>query len=155
MSKVVAIAGSAGACTAMREILSALPADFPSPILYLQHMNSSHLATLAGRFQYSRALKVRCARRDECLTEGVVYVCSPGSDCTIRRDNSNALAHTVSFRTIDHFLASVAAVHEQRLVAVLLSGGGSDGAAGIRVVHATHGTGMRERWKPNRHSRRD
>ena len=36
---LVAVAGSAGGSVAMREILARLPADFPSPILYVQHLN--------------------------------------------------------------------------------------------------------------------
>ena len=47
-SRVVAIAGSAGACAGMCETLSGLPADFPAPILYLQHLNVSHLESLVA-----------------------------------------------------------------------------------------------------------
>jgi two-component system chemotaxis response regulator CheB len=44
---LVAVAGSTGGSVAMRKVLARLPADFPVPILYLQHLSRSTRSELA------------------------------------------------------------------------------------------------------------
>jgi len=60
---VVAVAGSAGGIRAMPQILAGLPADFPAPILYCQHLNGSRCDLLQEVLQWPTFLRMRWARQ--------------------------------------------------------------------------------------------
>lgn len=141
---LVAIAGSAGGGVALREILAQLPADFPAPILYLQHLSASHLSTLADVLQFRTVLQVRWAQQGDRLRAGVVYLCPAGYAFLVRPDGTLTLAPTATRREAlhgaDRFFASVAASYAHRAVAIVLSGAGWDGTEGVCSVHARHGT---------------
>jgi hypothetical protein len=141
---VVAVAGSAGASTAMREILAGLPADFPAAILYLQHQGTEHAGVLAEVLQWSTVLPVRRARPGDAMEAGVVHVCPPGFTLLVQPGGVLALAPTPTRREAlqgaDRFLVSVAASCGARAVAVVLSGAGRDGSEGVCAVRARHGT---------------
>jgi hypothetical protein len=141
---LAAIAGSAGAIRAMRTILSNLPADFPVPILYLQHLNASQRSDLAVVLQYRTALSVRWARHGERCRSSVVYLCPPGCNFTVRPDGTIALTALEASRDIprpaDRFFSSVAASYGPQALVIMLSGAGSDGCEGVRAVRAEHGT---------------
>ena len=141
---LVAVAGSAGGSVAMREILARLPADFPAPILYLQHLNRSCPSGLAEMLQFHTVLKVRWARQGDRLAAGVVYVCPAGSSILVNPDGSLGLlpAATLHERlhAADRFFASIAVNYGARAVAIVLSGAGWDGAEGVCAVHQCQGT---------------
>jgi hypothetical protein len=128
----------------MRDILSQLPADFPVPILYLQHLSASHPGGLAAVLQYRTALNVRWARHGDRLMPGVVYLCPAGSVFIVRSDATIGLTPIASrrdtLRSADLFLSSVAEAYAGRAVAIVLSGAGSDGAEGVCAVHGGQGT---------------
>jgi hypothetical protein len=128
----------------MREILARLPADFPSPILYLQHLSRSYRSPLVELLQYFTVLKVRWAEQGDRLAAGVVYVCPPGSSLQVTPDGTLTLVPMATSRqalhAADRFLASVAASYGYGAVAIVLSGAGWDGAEGVCAVQEQHGT---------------
>src|SRR5215472_8300734 len=140
---LVAIAGSTGGSVAMREVLARLPADFPAPILYLQHLSRSHHSELAGLLQCYTVLQVRWAKPGERITSGVVYVCPAGSSFLVQADGTLTLVPITTQRetlhTADRFFASVAANYAQRAVAIVLSGAGWDATEGVCAVHERNG----------------
>src|SRR5262245_66685128 len=89
---LVSIVGSAGGCTAVAEILSRLPENFPAPILYFQHLTHSSNGLLSSVLQYYTALRVRWARDGERLMAGVGYLCPAGSAFNVHFDGSLHLA---------------------------------------------------------------
>jgi hypothetical protein len=141
---LVAVAGSAGGSVALREILARLPADFPSPILYLQHLNRSCPSGLVEMLQSYSTLKVRWAREGDRLSAGVVYVCPMGATILVTPDGRLKLAPIATVRerlyAADRFFASIAASYGARAVAIVLSGAGWDGAEGVCTVHQYGGT---------------
>src|SRR5262245_58405629 len=89
---LVAIAGSAGGIEAMCDIVSRLPAPFPAPILYLQHLSTSRCSTLVDVLQSQTVLKVRWAQQGDRLTSGVVYISPAGHSVLVRPDGTLVLA---------------------------------------------------------------
>jgi hypothetical protein len=141
---VVAIAGSAGGIEAMRQILARLPADFPAPILYVQHLNGSCYSALADVLQWHTVLKVRWAQQNDRIMPGVVYLGPPGCFLLVDPQGALALAPTATHRDVlrgaDRLFTSVAGSFADRSVAVVLSGAGWDGSDGVHAVRAHHGT---------------
>jgi hypothetical protein len=140
---LIAIAGSAGAILPMRQLLSRLPADFPVPILYLQHLSGSRNSSLPEVLQYGTGLEVRWARDGERPKARTVHVCPAGSSFVMGGGGRITIASLKTssdvLRSADLFFASVAAHHGPRAVAIVLSGYGSDGREGICAVHAEGG----------------
>jgi len=141
--ELIAIAGSAGGIRAMQEILSCLPADFPVPIMYLQHLSRSHISYLDEVLQRSTALKVCWAQQGDQPRAGVIYLCPPASSFIIGFDMKIALIPMKTthdrLRPADRFFSSVARSYGHRAVALVLSGAGLDGSEGVREIKVNHG----------------
>lgn len=140
---VVAIGASAGGVEALHVVVNSLPAGLPAAVLVVQHMDPRHqsmLAALLGR--YSR-LPVKQAVDGEEIRPATVYIAQPNAHLIVR-DRRLVLTDTphvhFSRPSVDILFESVADVYGDRAIAVVLSGSGVDGAAGIRAVKAKGGT---------------
>jgi hypothetical protein len=140
---IVAIAASAGGVTAIRKVLSGLPADFPSPILCLQHHSSSDGNVLAQVLQLRTALTVRWAHQGEQLKTGVVYVCPPSHYFVVHSNGTISLALQATKhgwqQGVNHFFESVAESYANRAIVIVMTGTGKGGAEGVRAVSEQHG----------------
>lgn len=140
--QLVVIGSSAGGIDALSMLVSTLPSDFPAPIVIAQHLDparASHLGDILGR---KAALAVKTVLAAEPLEPGVIYVVP-----------SNRFVHVTDHQvtvsedgeagpkpSVDVLFDSAAKAYGEGLVAVILTGGGSDGAAGARHVTAAGGT---------------
>jgi hypothetical protein len=141
---LVAVAGSAGGFLAMREILSQLPPDFSAPILYIQHLGNTYSGILPKLLEYRSALKVQWATSGDFLKPGCVYVCPPKHFLTVHPIGFIYLRPITSFLDVLHsadvLFNSVAQSFGKKSLAMVLSGGGRDGADGICSISEKHGT---------------
>jgi len=139
---LVVVGASAGGIEALSQLVATLPADFPAPIVIAQHLEPSrvsHLGEILGR---RSMLPVRSVNEHEALRPGVVYVVPANRDVEIT-DHAISLSSDQPGRpkpSIDLLLASAARVFGERLIAVILTGTGSDGAEGARRVKEAGGT---------------
>lgn len=135
---IVAIAASAGGVTAVRKVLAGLPADFPVPILCLQHLSSDDSNLLAQVLQLRTGLTVRWANQGEQLKAGVVYVCPPEHYFVVHRNGTISLALQPSKHGwhygVNYFFESVAEIYAERAVVVVMTGTGKGGAEGVQAV---------------------
>lgn len=76
--ELVAIGTSTGGPAALQTVLPQLPADFPAPVVVVQHMPVGFTAPLAQRLNGLCKLEVREGGHDEVLNSGVVYVAPAG-----------------------------------------------------------------------------
>ena len=65
---VVAMAASAGGLTALSQILTALPADFPAAILVVQHLDPRHRSLMAEILSRRSPLTTQEAREGDNLS---------------------------------------------------------------------------------------
>jgi two-component system chemotaxis response regulator CheB len=141
---VVAIAASAGGLRALRIVLSALPADFPAAVLIVQHLDPRHRSLLAEILSRATPLRVKQAEEGEPLEPGVVYIAAPNRHLLVRPDGTLALSEfeLVHFvrPSADLLFESAAGSYGDRVVAVVLTGSGSDGAMGTQAVKKVGGT---------------
>jgi two-component system chemotaxis response regulator CheB len=140
---VVAIGASAGGVEALHVVVEALPADFPAPVLVVQHMDPRHRSMLAGLLGRRCRLRVKQATSGERVEPGTVYIGKPDAHLIVR-DGSLVLTDTkqvhFSRPSIDLLFQSVADAYGDRAISVILSGSGVDGADGTRAVKAKGGT---------------
>jgi two-component system CheB/CheR fusion protein len=143
-SHLVVIGSSAGGIEALSAVVSKLPTDFRAPIVIAQHLDPSRPSHLGDILSRRSTLPVRTVNEPglEALEPGVVYVVPSNRDVHID-DSSIELQIDSTGRpkpSIDLLLTSASDTYGDRLIAVILSGTGSDGAAGARAVKKAGGT---------------
>jgi two-component system chemotaxis response regulator CheB len=140
---VVAIGASAGGVEALHVIVAALPANFPVPVLIVQHMDPRHKSLLAGLLARRCKLRVKQAADGEEMRAETVYIAQPDMHLIVRAGRlvlTDTKQVHFSRPSIDMLFQSVADVYGDRATAVILSGSGVDGADGIRAIKAKGGT---------------
>ena len=141
--EIVCLAGSVGGPAALATILSDLPANFPLPILITQHMSKGFTEDLADWLDDQSSLKIKVARDCEPLSRGTAYIAPDDQHLGVgSRSNIllSAAAAQKGFRPAASFMfESVARAYKERSVAVILTGMGSDGLAGLKIQKAQGG----------------
>jgi two-component system, chemotaxis family, protein-glutamate methylesterase/glutaminase len=152
--KVVVIGVSTGGPKTLMEILPHLPKDFPAPVLLVQHMPPGFTASFAERLNRTLNIRTVEASHRMNLEPGTVYVAPGGLHMTvekalgrkslrlaIRQEPRDALfkpSVDVTFQSVlQHMPAS-------KIVAVLLTGIGQDGAEGMVQIRRAGGTTIAE-----------
>jgi two-component system chemotaxis response regulator CheB len=135
----VLVGASTGGPPALDALLSRLPAHFPWPVVIAQHMPASFTGPLARRLDTLSALAVREVGRPTPLAAGHVYIAKGDADLIVSRRPSGLILQPVpsspDFRwhpSVDRLVDSaVELLGGKRLVGVLLTGMGTDGAAAM------------------------
>jgi two-component system chemotaxis response regulator CheB len=141
---LVVIAASAGGVTALRSILAALPADFPTPIAIVLHLSSNVPSGLPKLWGQRSRLTVQFAGHGDRLRRGKVFVAPPSLHLLVSPNHRLELANLVKVNYVrpaaDVLFESAAAALGSRVLAMVLTGMGRDGAAGASAIKAHGGT---------------
>ena len=140
---LVAIAASTGGPAALQRILADLPADFPVPILVVQHIARGCTGGLADWLGASCGLRVKVATPHEPLAPRTVFLAPDDRHLGVGDGQRIAVLDAppvAGFRPAASFLfESAARALGPAVAAVILTGMGSDGAAGLEAVRAGGG----------------
>jgi two-component system chemotaxis response regulator CheB len=140
--EVVALAASAGGFSALRHVLAGLRADFPAAVLVAQHWAGPLYLQieLLGR---CTGLQVKQAEEGESLRPATVFVAPAGRHLLITPGGGVCVSQSerVGFvrPSADLLFESVASRYAERVIAVVLTGRGADGARGVRAVRRRGG----------------
>jgi two-component system chemotaxis response regulator CheB len=147
-TQVIAIAASTGGPAAIHLILSALPADFPVPILVVQHISRGFSAGFAAWLDNASALRVKLAERGEDIRAGTVYVADDDHHLcvtTARKIHLSTAPPVGGFRpSATPMFETVAAAYRRSAIAVILTGMGRDGVDGLRAIRESGGRTIAE-----------
>jgi hypothetical protein len=140
---LVVVGSSAGGIAALSGMVSSLPEDFDAPIVVAQHLDpnrESHLQEILAR---KSTLPVKTVTEHEPLQAGMVYVVPANWHVNIT--DSEIELSSEAFRgqpmpSINLLMETAAGVYGENLIAVVLSGTGSDGTEGARTVSQAGGT---------------
>lgn len=129
-ARVVVIGSSTGGPKALQVLIEKLPANFPLPVVVAQHMPPQFTLALANRLNETCAIKVVEMKNNDVLQPGTVYI-SPGglharvasTGCKIAEDKGESLYKP----SVDVLAESVGQVYGRNVIAVMLTGMGSDG----------------------------
>ena len=144
---VLAIGTSTGGPNALANLLPRLPANFPVPIVIVQHMPPIFTRILAERLTTSSHLKVVEASMGAVLQPGNAYIApgdyhmtvAKGSQTTVvTKTNQNPPEHSCR-PAVDVLFRSVAEVYKDKVLAVILTGMGRDGALGCAKIKQSGG----------------
>jgi two-component system chemotaxis response regulator CheB len=147
--RVVVIGASTGGPPALQHIAQALPPPMALPvaIVVAQHMPTKFTAAFAERLGRTSTWPFREAQPGDRLAPGAALVAPGGAITTlVRGDDGEVRVSIASPSPGDHFtpsidrlFASAAEVLAERVLAVVLTGMGGDGARGVRAVKAAGG----------------
>jgi len=152
--EVVVIGLSTGGPSALEQMLPKLPANFPVPILIVQHMPKLFTGALAERLNKCCALRVQEAYEDAMVRPGVVWLApgdahmevaprkmmmgeSAGRGGRVRLHRQAPLNHCMP--AVDYLFFSAARMYGSGALALVMTGMGSDGLDGARAVHERGG----------------
>ncbi len=142
------IGTSTGGPPALQFIFERLPAAFPMPIALVQHMPVGFTKPFADRLNTVCRLAVREARDGDALLPGRVLVAPAGRHLVVAADRSVSLetepAASTHTPSVDVLMRSAAQAWPGRVLGILLTGMGDDGANGMAAIRTAGGVTLGE-----------
>ncbi len=145
-SRVAALGVSTGGPAALQYLFAQLPEDFPGCLLVVQHMPENFTNMFAKRLDESCAIEVKEARSGDLLLAGRALICPgnhhmkvkhmPHGDVVVLDDMPPVNGHRPS---VDVLFRSMAREFGKSALAVIMTGMGEDGVAGLGEVQAAGG----------------
>jgi len=137
--EIVIIGASTGGPLAVAQIMQSLPADFPVPIIIVQHMPGKFTPVFAQRLDKKSYLKVKEAGKYETLEKGTAYVIPGEYNPKIMKKENDFIVRLVRKKpkelcSIDSALKSASESYKEKVIAVVLTGMGNDGRKGAELL---------------------
>ncbi|WP_431065069.1 protein-glutamate methylesterase/protein-glutamine glutaminase [Methylotuvimicrobium sp.] len=139
--RIMVIAASTGGPVAIQQVLSQVPQSCPLPVIIVQHMPQNFTASFAERLDQLCRIKVREARDGDILEPGTALVAAGGMQLEFKGSGVRKsivlrpkIAGEIYSPCADITLASVARYFHDAVLAVVLTGMGSDGKEGARKL---------------------
>ena len=142
MSPIVVIAASAGGLAPLRHIVAMLPADCTASLFIVMHIGW-HPSQLPSLLQAAGTLPATFADDRMFIEAGHIYVAPPDRHMLLQPQVIRlSEAPKVHFTrpAADPLFMSAARAYGRQVIGIVLSGGGVDGAAGLRTIKACGGT---------------
>jgi len=143
---LLAIGSSTGGPDALATVLTALPGDLPVPVLITQHMPPVFTKMLAQRLDSTCRLSISEAVEGDSVAPGRVLIAPGGLHMELKTRGTGVVVHLSDAPpenfcrpAVDVMFRSVASVFRNRVLAVVLTGMGRDGAAGAGVIRTAGG----------------
>ena len=141
--RLVAVAASTGGPQTLYQLFSQLSANFPLPIVLVQHIGRGFLEGFARWLDENLPLHVVIAEDGQSMQPGTIYVAPEDRHLTVAARGRLSLTDTPpvgGFRPAASVLfESAANSYGKDLIACILTGMGHDGTDGLRVVHRMEG----------------
>ncbi len=141
--EVLGVGASTGGPTALRELFSRLPADFPFPILVVQHITAGFTSGFVEWLRQHTPLDVRVANEEDRAVPGSILIAPEGRQLEAMPGGAvratSRKPRGVHLPSADTLLSSLASVYGPTCIGAVLTGMGSDGAAGLLDIRRAGG----------------
>lgn len=142
-NQLVAVGCSTGGPRALKALLERIPADFPAPIVIVQHMPPSFTQSLAQRLDGFSPLRVMEGQHGLPLEAGCAYIAPGGSHMTVNRTGAGNYQLVITKGeprnghrpSVDVLFESLLPLTSLKRHAVLMTGMGSDGARMMKKLY--------------------
>lgn len=139
--RLVVIGSSTGGPVALQTLLRELPADFPLPIVVVQHISVGFIAGMVKWLSQSCALPISVASAGVKVQAGRVYFAPDGAHLGINRQGVLALSYDPPFHSVrpavSYLFGSTAQNYGKKAIGVMLTGMGRDGAQEMLAMKNT------------------
>lgn len=145
-SDLVVIGVSTGGPNALAAMLPLLPRNFPVPVLIVQHMPPLFTKPMADSLAAKCKLTVKEAENDEPLHPSTVYIAPGGRHMKVAKGTNGEPSINITDDplenncrpSVDYLFRSVANNFQGNTTAVIMTGMGSDGVLGLRLLRRKH-----------------
>lgn len=135
---LVAIGTSTGGPVALQNVLTALPANFPIPIVLIQHMPATFTSAFAERLNNQCRITVKEAHDGDKLQPGVALLAPGGKQLMISQGGKVKILpgdERLHYKPcVDVTFASAANIYRNQVLAIVLTGMGADGCEGAKLL---------------------
>lgn len=145
--EVLAVGASTGGIHALNLMLRALTPEFDLPILVTQHLPSSFMPVFARQIEIASGRRTHIADDGTPIRPGEIAIATGHGHMMVERRGDDLVARVCAdpmpsgcLPSVDPMLSSLAEACEGRVLAVILSGMGRDGAEGAAALHRAGGT---------------
>jgi two-component system CheB/CheR fusion protein len=139
---IVGIGASAGGLRALETFLKQMPADCGMAFIIVQHLDPHHESLMRSLLTKQTSMPVHDVKDGTAVEPGHVYIKPPNRDVIIRR--RTLYLHEPKEKEgvrlpIDTFFTSLAEDQQEKAIAIILSGAGSDGSLGAKLIKGEGG----------------
>lgn len=141
--RAVLIGTSTGGPVALQKVLSVLPAQFPLPLVLVQHMPASFTPAFAQRLDAQTAVRVREAKTGDALEPGLALLAPGGQQMLLDGRGSRVAIRIADSEANQHYRPSVDVTFQSavaalggKVLAIVMTGMGADGREGVRALKA-------------------
>ena len=146
--KLLAIGTSTGGPIALQKILTSLPENFPTPIILVQHMPASFTKAFADRLNSLCKISVKEAENGDELKPGHAYLAPGGKQMLVEGTYSSSKlkiiedsSPRIAFKpSVDITFGSIAKTFGGSVLGIILTGMGSDGRDGCKLLKSKGAT---------------
>jgi two-component system chemotaxis response regulator CheB len=135
---LVAIGTSTGGPVALQNVLTQLPANFPLPLVLIQHMPSTFTSAFAERLNSLCKISVVEAKDGDTLRPGVALLAPGGKQMMIGKGGRIKVLpgdERLNYKPcVDITFGSAANAFNDKVLAIILTGMGSDGCEGAKLL---------------------
>lgn len=142
---IVGIGASAGGLAVLKELVTNLPKKSGISYIIVQHLDPTHESMLTELLGKVSSLPVEEATDKQLVKPDHIYVIPPDAYLEINKNKIKLIKpeHQRGMRkAVDHLFRSLAKECGPYCAGVILSGAGSDGTAGLRVIKAAGGLAL-------------
>lgn len=143
---IIALGTSTGGPKALQEVIPYLPADIPAAVLIVQHMPPGFTKSLAMRLDGLSEINVKEAENGDILKPGWAYIAPGDYHIAINKVSrqfiisiNQEIPMTGHRPSVNYMMNSVADCGHKNLIAVMMTGMGSDGSIGIAKIKSVGG----------------
>lgn len=140
---LIMLGTSTGGPVALQTVLTELPASFPIPILMIQHMPSAFTGAFAERLNTKCQLSIKEAQDGDNFGPGQVLLAPGGKQMMLAARNKVRILdgdERLNYKpSVDISFGSAAKFYSNNIVAAVLTGMGSDGKEGARLLKSKGG----------------
>lgn len=143
IAELFAIGCSTGGPKALQDLLPAIPKTLPVPCLIVQHMPASFTKPFAERLNSICQVEVKEAENGETARPGTVYIAPGGIHLNYRQRGAQGILElnpepvsSLHRPSVDVMFQSIAQECGKQVLAMILTGMGSDGAKGMEMLKA-------------------
>ncbi|MBN2614119.1 MAG: chemotaxis protein CheB [Bacteroidales bacterium] len=136
--EAIVMGTSAGGLSALKKMLPGFPADFPCPVLVVQHISPQSDSYLIKMLDELCPMKVKEAVDTEQIESGTIYFAPPDYHLLVETDRSMSLTvdEKVNYSrpSIDVLFETAAEAYGENLIGIILTGANADGAVGLLKI---------------------
>jgi two-component system, chemotaxis family, protein-glutamate methylesterase/glutaminase len=143
---IIAIGTSTGGPRALQQLIPYLPANIPAAILIVQHMPPGFTKSLASRLDGLSEINVKEAENGDILKAGWAYLAPGDYHMSLNKASKEFVINlnqeppmTGHRPSVNYMMNSVADCGHKNLIAVMMTGMGSDGSLGIAKIKSVGG----------------